>query len=222
MSELIIGEGDFRFRLVEGWPSIPDGIDHRAVAGIAVDSQDNVHLAVRTRPRNQVLVYSKSGEFLRSWGEGLLADAHGLTIVNDIAYLTDLELHQVFVCTLGGEVLLRLGSGQASDTGYDPEVVENLTTIRRAAGPFNRPTRAMPASTGEILVTDGYGNARVHRFSAEGELLQSWGEPGSAPGTVQSRARPVDRCERSGVHQRPREQPHPDLRGRWHPARGVA
>ena len=35
---------------------------------------------------------------------------------------------------------------------------------------------------GEMYVGDGYGNARVHRFSAEGELLQSWGEPGTGPG----------------------------------------
>jgi sugar lactone lactonase YvrE len=27
-------------------------------------------------------------------------------------------------------------------------------------------------------VTDGYRNARVHRFSAEGRLISSWGEPG--------------------------------------------
>jgi DNA-binding beta-propeller fold protein YncE len=31
-------------------------------------------------------------------------------------------------------------------------------------------------------VADGYGNARIHRFSPEGELQLSWGEPGSGPG----------------------------------------
>jgi hypothetical protein len=30
-------------------------------------------------------------------------------------------------------------------------------------------------------VSDGYGNARVHRFTAQGELIRSWGEPGSGP-----------------------------------------
>ena len=33
-----------------------------------------------------------------------------------------------------------------------------------------------------MYVTDGYRNARVHKFSAEGTLLFSWGEPGSGPG----------------------------------------
>jgi hypothetical protein len=33
-----------------------------------------------------------------------------------------------------------------------------------------------------MFMTDGYGNARVHKFSAEGKHLFSWGEPGNAPG----------------------------------------
>src|SRR5438477_273239 len=42
--------------------------------------------------------------------------------------------------------------------------------------------RPLVAPGGDLYVTDGYGNARVHRFSAEGRLLQSWGEPGAGPG----------------------------------------
>ena len=35
---------------------------------------------------------------------------------------------------------------------------------------------------GEFFISDGYGNARVHKFAADGKLLFSWGEPGTAPG----------------------------------------
>ena len=38
------------------------------------------------------------------------------------------------------------------------------------------------APDGELYVCDGYGNARVHRFKADGTLIQSWGEPGVGPG----------------------------------------
>ena len=31
-------------------------------------------------------------------------------------------------------------------------------------------------------MSDGYGNARVHKYSPDGKLLFSWGEPGSDPG----------------------------------------
>jgi DNA-binding beta-propeller fold protein YncE len=57
-----------------------------------------------------------------------------------------------------------------------------LKSIKRGAGPFNRPTRLSVAPDGELYVADGYGNARVHRFSADRKLIQSWGEPGTEPG----------------------------------------
>ena len=57
----------------------------------------------------------------------------------------------------------------------------NLTTIKRSSGPFNRPAKAMPGPSGDIYVADGYGNARIHRFSSDGSLLHSWGDPGRGP-----------------------------------------
>jgi DNA-binding beta-propeller fold protein YncE len=38
------------------------------------------------------------------------------------------------------------------------------------------------APNGDINASDGYGNARDHRFSADGQLIQSWGSPGTEPG----------------------------------------
>jgi DNA-binding beta-propeller fold protein YncE len=70
--------------------------------------------------------------------------------------------------------------GQATDTGYDGG--PGIASIKRGAGPFNRPTGVAIAPSGDIYVSDGYGNARVHRFTADGELIQSWGEPGNGPG----------------------------------------
>jgi len=34
---------------------------------------------------------------------------------------------------------------------------------------------------GDLYVSDGYGNARIHRFAPDGRLIHSWGEPGSGP-----------------------------------------
>jgi hypothetical protein len=84
------------------------------------------------------------------------------------------------VCTLEGKLLRQLGTrGQHSDTGC--EDWHNLPL--RAAGPFNHPTEMMPGPSGDLYVTDGYRNSRVHRFTKDGELIQSWGRPGkTAPG----------------------------------------
>jgi streptogramin lyase len=70
--------------------------------------------------------------------------------------------------------------GVPSDTGYDKE--KGLASIARGGPPFNRPTNVAIASNGELYVCDGYGNARVHRFTADGKLAHSWGEPGTGPG----------------------------------------
>src|SRR5947209_2532895 len=75
---------------------------------------------------------------------------------------------------------LTLGtSGRAADTGA---VGHDFRTIRRIGPPFNLPTNLALAPGGELYVADGYGNARIHKFSADGRLLFSWGEPGSGRG----------------------------------------
>ena len=57
-----------------------------------------------------------------------------------------------------------------------------LQTIKRAAPPFNRPTGVCVGPKGDIFVSDGYGNAAVHRFAPDGTLLATWGGPGDEPG----------------------------------------
>jgi hypothetical protein len=48
--------------------------------------------------------------------------------------------------------------------------------------PFNRPTQTALTPDGDILVADGYGNARVHKYAPDGRWLMSWGEFGTDPG----------------------------------------
>ena len=49
--------------------------------------------------------------------------------------------------------------------------------------PFNRCTHvAIDPRNGDFYVSDGYCNARVHKYSPDGKLLFSWGESGTGPG----------------------------------------
>src|SRR5205823_7214544 len=99
---------------------------------------------------------------------------------DDSVYCVDDAGHSVRKFTPEGKLLLQIGpAGTPSDTGYDGA---NVASVARAAGPFNRPTNLAVAPNGDLYVSDGYGNARVHRFSPGGELRRSWGEPGSGPG----------------------------------------
>lgn len=176
----MVQTGTLRYELVEGWEQLPPGITHRDVAGVAVDSRDRVYLICRGDA--QVLVYDRDGRFLKSWGKGLFTErTHGITIgPDDMVYCTDDGDHTVRKFTPDGELLMTLGtSGRPSDTGYDGQ---NLASITHGGPPFNRPTNLAVAPNGDLYVSDGYGNARVHRFSPSGELIQSWGEPGTGPG----------------------------------------
>jgi len=179
---MIVGQGEYRYEVVESWEQLPRGWSHGDVAGIATDSQDRVY--VFNRSEHPVIVYDRDGTFLDTWGDlTLYPRPHGITIVDDVVYLVDATDQTVRKCTLDGKILLTLGtSGQVSDTGYQAKAPHNLTTIARAAGPFNVPTRLGVGPSGALYVSDGYGNARVHRFSPNGALLQSWGEPGTGPG----------------------------------------
>ena len=48
---------------------------------------------------------------------------------------------------------------------------------------FDDPTELAPAPSGDLYVSDGYRNCCVHRFTSDGQLIQSWGRPGkSGPG----------------------------------------
>jgi DNA-binding beta-propeller fold protein YncE len=152
---------------------------------VATDSKDNVYLM--TRMDAWLIVYDRDGNFFRSWGEGLFTPmTHGIAIgPDDMVYTVDDGDHTVRKFTPEGKQLMMIGTpGKASDTGYDGKT---HGSIKRGGPPFNRPTDVAVAPDGELYVCDGYGNARVHRFQADGTLIQSWGEPGSGPASSASR-----------------------------------
>ena len=168
------------FEVVEGWEQLPQGFRHADVPGVAVDSRDRLYMITRGDPR--VIVYEPDGRFVASWGEEVFTPrTHGITIgPDDAVYCSDDGNHTVRKFTPDGKLLLTMGTPNVpSDTGYDGS---NLATITRGGPPFNRPTNLAVGQNGNLYVSDGYGNARVHQFNATGELIRSWGEPGTGPG----------------------------------------
>lgn len=170
---------ELRYQLVEGWEQLPEGFHHDDVVGVSVDSRDRVF--VYSRRESRVVVYERDGTFVSAWGEGFFTPrTHGLTVApDDTVYCVDEGRQVVYHFQADGTLLQTIGTPDvASDTGYDG----SMASIVRGGPPFNRPTNLAIAPSGDLYVSDGYGNARVHRFSAEGELIQSWGEPGNGPG----------------------------------------
>jgi DNA-binding beta-propeller fold protein YncE len=169
----------FGYTALDHWCTLPEGWSWTEVTAVATDSRDQVY--VLNRGDHPVIVFDATGKFLRSWGEGLFARPHGISIgPDDAVYCTDDLDHTVRKFTPTGELLLQLGRrGKPADTGATSV---DYRTIKRAGGPFHFPTNMALSPHGEMYVADGYGNARVHKFSPKGKLLHSWGEPGSGPG----------------------------------------
>ncbi len=169
-----------RFEVLEGWEKLPANYVHKDVDGVATDSRDRVYLLTRGDAR--VIVYERDGTFVTSWGEDIFTPrTHGICIgPDDSVWTVDDGDHTVRKFTPDGKQLMIIGTpGVASDTGYDGKTVQS---IKRGGPPFNRPTDAAVAPNGDLYVVDGYGNARVHHFTADGKLVRSWGEPGTGPG----------------------------------------
>jgi len=179
-------KNNISYEVVKNWERLPKGFIHRDVVGVAVDANDRVYMITRGDAR--VIVYERDGRFVTSWGDGVFTNrTHCIRFGLDETILAvDDQAQTVRKFTPDGKLLMTLGTpGIASDTGYDPNVpgfYPKLKSIRRGGPPFNRPTGVAVAPDNELYVSDGYANARVHRFSADGKLIQSWGEPGTGPG----------------------------------------
>jgi NHL repeat len=175
---MALGPHRLEYEVIEGWERLPEGWSFVEVAGVAVDSAERVY--VFCRGAHPVIVFDKEGRFLDAWGEGVFARAHGIYIDGqDRVHCTDCDDHTIRTFSTAGELLGTLGRAfAASDTGF----AIGASPVQRAAGPFNMVTNVVVLPDGSRYVTDGYGNARVHKFGADGALEFSWGEPGSGPG----------------------------------------
>ena len=163
----------YDYELVQSWGTLPDGMTFGTVSSVAADSQNRVYVYQRKDP--PIVVLDSGGNYLNSWGISAFNLPHGFCIVDDVIYLTDREDSVCLKYTLDGKPLMVLGDrGVHSDTGCE----EPGELVPRAAGPFNYPSEMYPSPSGDLYVSDGYRNSRVHRFSAEGRYITSWGTPG--------------------------------------------
>ncbi len=163
---MIFGQGTHQYTVEENWWTLPDGWEFGWIPAVAVDSQDRVY--VYSRSEHPMVVFDRDGNFLTSWGDDILKDAHGIYIdADDNIYCVERETHVMHKFTTDGELLMTLGTMDKPGAEGDP---------------FNLPTDFALGPDGEMFISDGYGNARIHKYSPDGELIKSWGKPGTGPG----------------------------------------
>jgi DNA-binding beta-propeller fold protein YncE len=167
------------------WLRLPETWNLSMVTGVATDSSGCVYVA--HRGSHPLLKFDRDGNYLASIGEGDILPSvyyklnvdppiamgrrfwiHGLTVdTSDNIWITDVGRHLVMKFSPDGNLVMTLGTPDVSGAG--PRL-------------FNQPTNVLIAPSGDIYVTDGYGNSRVVRFSPAGEHVLSWGKRGTGPG----------------------------------------
>ncbi|MGH7059018.1 MAG: hypothetical protein ACREFH_01425, partial [Stellaceae bacterium] len=163
---VVLGTEGYRYEVLDGWAKLPPGMEFNAdVAAVGVDGNDNVYAF--NRGKHPMCVFDRDGNLLRTWGEGLFPRPHGVFMAPDgTIWLTDDGDHSARQCTLDGKVLLTIG-------------VPGKAAPYMSGEPFNRCTHTAMSPQGDLYISDGYGNSRVHKYTPDGELLMSWGEPGT-------------------------------------------
>lgn len=149
------------------WPQYPDDVSRKGwVSGLAIDAKDQVWFF--KKGPDPVQVYTTDGQFVRTWGQGMFESPHHLRIDHEgHIWVSDFGLHVVQKFTPAGELLQTLGV--RGEKGEDETH-------------FNMPTDMAITKSGDIFVTDGYGNRRVVHFDKDGNFVKAWGEYGSLPG----------------------------------------
>jgi DNA-binding beta-propeller fold protein YncE len=195
------------YRLVPDWPTparsaagTPAVWNLIQAPGVAVDAKG--HILVLHRGAHPILEFESNGKFVRSWGDGLFSEgkvtavtpgdrapgASGYSAVYGPAGCDSCGAHSVRVDPEGniwvvdapGQVIYKMNPqgkviqqlGQKGISGMGPNN-------------FNLPTDVAFAPNGDFYVSDGYGNARVVKYSRQGKYLLQWGARGNGPGQFQ-------------------------------------
>jgi hypothetical protein len=205
----VIGAGEFRYEAIHDWGQLPPNLKWGNTHGVVEDSQGNIYVHHTVHQTSEspdsMVVFDRTGKFIRSWGREFRGVAHGLQIrkegSDEFLYLTvnasnakmvpQPEMQAVLVkATLKGEVVWKI-QGPPPVDAYRP-------------GPDGRPARYNPtnvaiAPNGDLYVGDGYGSYYVNQYNSKAEYIRTFGGRGSEPGQlaephgiwVDTRATPV-------------------------------
>ncbi|MFL2756468.1 MAG: peptidyl-alpha-hydroxyglycine alpha-amidating lyase family protein [Dehalococcoidia bacterium] len=170
MEDIVLtGSGNFSYKFIKSWEKMPTGYSWNETVGAIADKNDNIY--VFNRGPHPVMVFDNDGNFISSWGEDIFSRPHGISLGPDnTIYCTDDGDHTVRQCTLDGKILLTIGT-------------PNKPSAPFSGTPFNRCTHtATDPNSGNIFITDGYKNSRIHKYSPDGNLITSWGTSGTDEG----------------------------------------
>ncbi len=173
------------YSTVEGiWGTLPEGRTWGSTSAVYPAKDGNVWVGERCGENtcvghddlDTILLFSKDGTLIRSFGAGLIVWPHGMHVDSDgNVWVADARGeggrgHQVHKFSPEGELLMSLGKAGVAGGGPDA---------------FNQPSDVLVAPDGSIFVADGHGagdSNRIVKLAADGTFIKEWGETGQADG----------------------------------------
>lgn len=160
---IILGQGNHKYRVVDGWGILGKEAPVNNCHGIVEDQNENIIL-LTDHPDCSVIIYDKKGKLLSQW-KGEFKQAHGLTIVTEglreVLFISDTKGNAVYKTTMDGEVL-NLWKWPASSGKYQREQQY-------------KPSWTLHAPNGSFYILDGYGKDYIQHIDKTGKLLNIFG-----------------------------------------------
>jgi streptogramin lyase len=137
------------------------------VSGVAADGKGTIYVMQRGNRAPPIMAFDMQGTLLCSWGKGDFTLPHNLRVDPEgNVWAVDAGASLVIKYSPAGRKLLTIIVGRAPDTD----------------SPFRGATDVAFAPNGHVLIADGYGNARILEYTADGQRIREWGRPGTGPG----------------------------------------
>jgi DNA-binding beta-propeller fold protein YncE len=137
------------------------------VSWVAADRHGQIYLLQRGDKADPIVVLDREGRVVRSWGKGMFSTPHAIRIdPQGNVWTTDAASSMVYKFSPEGKLLLRIEVGGRPDP----------------CGNFCSTTDIAFASDGHLFIADGYRNARILEYAADGTKIREWGSAGTGPG----------------------------------------
>jgi streptogramin lyase len=148
---------------------LPEGQELGMVSWVARDPKTGVTwLIQRGDKADPVIAVDKEGHVVHSFGKGLYTIPHAIRLDPEgNVWTVDAGSSTIIKFSPQGEKLLQI------DAGGQPETADRV---------FRGTTDITFAPKGRIFVSDGYANARILEYTANGKKVREWGSAGTGPG----------------------------------------
>jgi sugar lactone lactonase YvrE len=140
------------------------GWESGSISSVAIGADGLIYELQRGDKSDPIIVLNAGGKVLRSWGKGNYKIPHTIRLdLRGNVWTVDASLSTVIKYSPRGKKLMTITVGEQPQSN----------------NPFDGTTDIAFAQNGHLFITDGYGNARVLEYTADGKRLQQWGRPGN-------------------------------------------